>query len=210
MSRRFLLSWRHDPYLIFNVKTLGLNDTKLSFNDEMSGYFINTVDRILKNHSGIGMETFKLQLYPRANIDAHCLDSWIQLAINSGIKELALELSLHMKTEYNFPCALLSSETGSFIQSLRLFSGAFRPTETFSCLRRLTHVFLHSVLINDEELGHLLSNSFAMKKLELFSCSEIVRLEITSTLSKLSVLRVLGCKILQAIEINAPKLSTFH
>ena len=101
VSRRFLLSWRHYPNLIFNVKTLGLNGTKLGFNDETSGYFSNTVDRILKNHSGIGMETFRLQLYPRANIDAHCLDSWIQLAINSGIKELALELSLHMKTEYN-------------------------------------------------------------------------------------------------------------
>ncbi|RLM50097.1 hypothetical protein C2845_PMPSC048710 [Panicum miliaceum] len=50
-----------------------------------------------------------------------------------------------------------------------------------------------------------------MEKLELFSCNEIVRLEIPSTLSKLSLLRVLGCKTLQAIEINnAPKLSTFH
>ena len=211
VSRRFLLSWRHYPNLIFNVKTLGLNGTKLGFNDETSGYFSNTVDRILKNHSGIGMETFRLQLYPRANIDAHCLDSWIQLAINSGIKELALDLSLHMKTEYNFPCALLSGdETGSRIQSLRLFSCAFRPTETFGCLRRLAHVFLHSVLVNEEELGHLLSSSFALEKLELFSCNEIVRLEIPSTLSKLSLLRVLGCKILQAIEINAPKLSTFH
>ena len=171
---------------------------------------MNTVDHILKNHSGIGMETFKLQLHPRANIDARCLDNWIQLAINSGVKELALELSLHIKTKYNFPCALLSCETGSCIQSLRLFSCAFRPTETFGCLRRLTHVFLHSVLINEEELGHLLSNSCAMEKLELLSCNEIVRLEIPSTLSKLSLLRVLGCKILQAIEINAPKLSTFH
>jgi len=204
-------SWRHYPNLIFNVKTLGLNDTKkLDFNDETSPYFMNTVDHILKNHSGIGMETFKLQLHPRANIDARCLDNWIQLAINSGVKELALELSLHIKTKYDFPCALLSCETGSCIQSLRLFSCAFRPTETFGCLRRLTHVFLHSVLINEEELGHLLSNSCAMEKLELLSCNEIVRLEIPSTLSKLSLLRVLGCKILQAIEINAPKLSTFH
>ena len=71
-------------------------------------------------------------------------------------------------------------------------------------------MFLHSVLINEEELGHLLSNSCAMEKLELLSCNEIVRLEIPSTLSKLSLLRVLGCKILQAIEINATKLSTFH
>ena len=71
-------------------------------------------------------------------------------------------------------------------------------------------MFLHSVLVNEEELGHLLSSSFALEKLELFSCNEIVRLEIPSTLSKLSLLRVLGCKILQAIEINAPKLSTFH
>ena len=211
VSRRFLLSWRHYPNLIFNVKTLGLNDTKkLDFNDETSPYFMNTVDHILKNHSGIGMETFKLQLHPRANIDARCLDNWIQLAINSGVKELALELSLHIKTKYDFPCALLSCETGSCIQSLRLFSCAFRPTETFGCLRRLTHVFLHSVLINEEELGHLLSNSCAMEKLELLSCNEIVRLEIPSTLSKLSLLRVLGCKILQAIEINAPKLFTFH
>ncbi|KAF8652195.1 hypothetical protein HU200_062927 [Digitaria exilis] len=150
------------------------------------------------------METFKLQLHPRANIDARCLDSWIQLAIKSSIKELALELSC------NFPCALLSSETGWSVETLRFFSCAFRPTETFGCLRRLTHVFLHPILVNDEELGHLLSNCFALEKLEILSCNEIFHLEIPSTLSKLSVLRVLGCKVLQAIEINAPKLSTFH
>lgn len=211
VCRRFLHSWRRYPNLTFNVQTLGLTDIKLGFNDgksykldKLESYFVNIIDRILKNHSGIRMETFKLQLHPRANIDARCLDRWIQLAIKSSIKELALELS------YNFPCALLSSEAGWSIETLRLFSCAFRPTETFGCLRRLTHVFLNSVLVNEEELGHLLSNSFALEKLEILSCSEMVHLEIPSTLSKLSLLRVLGCKVLQAIDINAPKLSTFH
>lgn len=115
-----------------------------------------------------------------------------------------------MKTEYNFPSGLLCSEfIGRSIQYLHLRSCAFRP-ETFGYLTRLTCLVLHWVLINEEQLRCLLSHSCALVKLEMLSCNEIVCLQIPCTLSKLSFLRVLACKMLQAIEINAPKLSGFH
>ncbi|KAL6911569.1 hypothetical protein ACP4OV_000374 [Aristida adscensionis] len=223
VPRSFLRSWRHYSNLTFSEKSLGLNDTKLGLDEEtvalhgkayklcrIESFLVNRIDHILKNHSGIGVETLKLQLYPCSNIDASCLDGWLQIAIKSGIKDVSIELSSNIKTAYNFPCELLSNETGRSIQFLRLSSCAFRPTGKLGCLRSLTRLSLHLVHTNDEELGRLLSNSVSLEKIEISCCNEIVCLKIPCTLYQLSLLRVLACKMLRNVEVNAPKLSSLH
>lgn len=104
VSRQFLHCWRHYPNLTLNWKTLGLTDTKLGLNEETStvhgesykldkreSYLVNTIDHILKNHSGIGLETLKIHLCACANEDAHYLDSWLQMAAKSDIRALTMQ-----------------------------------------------------------------------------------------------------------------------
>jgi hypothetical protein len=73
----------------------------------------------------------------------------------------------------------------------------------------MTSVHLSSVRITEEELGYFLSSTFALEKLSLLSCNEMVILKIPSLLQQLSFLEVSHCRMVQIIESDAPKLSTF-
>jgi len=94
-------------YLAATNTKLGLNEETSTVHgesyklDKRESYLVNTIDHILKNHSGIGLETFKLAC---ASIDAHYLDSWLQTAVTPGIEEL----SLRPYKKYSFPCSVLS------------------------------------------------------------------------------------------------------
>ncbi|KAF8768724.1 hypothetical protein HU200_007282 [Digitaria exilis] len=59
VSRAFLSSWRCHPNLAFSKETLGLNENAC-VNVKKSKYFASTVRHIMKNHSGIGVKTFRL------------------------------------------------------------------------------------------------------------------------------------------------------
>jgi hypothetical protein len=65
------------------------------------------------------------------------------------------------------------------------------------------------VCITGDELGNLFSNSFALEKLELFSCRELISLKIPFWLEGLSFICVVDCNMLQEIESKAPNLHTF-
>ncbi|XBJ05985.1 hypothetical protein VPH35_024666 [Triticum aestivum] len=175
---------------------------------------INVVDKILRNHSRHGMEISRLdlELYPCKNIDASYLDRWLQItAVRPGIKELKLVLCRSMKKEYIFPCSVLSNEAAaSSVRSLELHACAFHPTTTLGWLSRLETLCLYRVNITDEGLGHLLSKSFSLGQIDIINCSKIICLKIPCTLQKLNVLKVSWCGRLQAVEINAPNLSTLH
>lgn len=206
VSHGFLRSWRCYPNLTLNERTLGLAGKKIK-GREID--LICIVDPILKNHSGL--KTLKLDLLPFRNISASCLDRWLHAAVHSGVKELSLALSSHSEESYSFPCSVLSGEAAaSSIQSLYLFGCAFHPTETIGHLRRLKILHLSCVHITEEGLEHLLSKSFALEELEIFKCSNIICLTIPCTLQQLKFLKVAWCQVLQAVEINAPKLSSFY
>jgi hypothetical protein len=93
-------------------------------------------------------------------------------------------------TEYNFPCSLLSGKGRDSIQNVRLSCCAFRPTVRL-CLRSLKKLYLCSVSTTADELQYILSDSFALERLKLLSCSKIINLKIPG-------------------QIEAPNLSTFR
>lgn len=77
----------------------------------MESYAVSKIDRIIKSHSGIGVKVLKLQLFACPNISAAVLDKWFVTVIKPGIEELSLEMSsLKKRTEYNFPCSVLSNK----------------------------------------------------------------------------------------------------
>nr|XP_040257108.1 uncharacterized protein LOC120974762 [Aegilops tauschii subsp. strangulata] len=208
VSHGFLLFWRCYSNLTFNVSALGLAHKK---SEDWEIFLIDRVDSILKNHSGNGVETLNLCLLSCKNIDPSYLDRWLQIAVRSGIKELKLEMSYFMNKKYSFPCSVLSDDAAaSSIRSLHLSACVFRPTTTLGCLRRLNALSLFSVHITDEGLGHLLSKSFALQQLYIFRCNAIICLKIPSMLQQLKLLTIKLCEKLQVVEINAPRLSSFH
>ncbi|TVU16368.1 hypothetical protein EJB05_39927 [Eragrostis curvula] len=204
VSHTFLRSWRCYPKLTLTNKTLGLKRNAVKKGDIAKG-FASRVDHILKYHSGIGLKTFRLESHDYCNVEIY-LSSWLQVAFRSGIEEVALLLP----SCYNFPCSLLFDGHGNSIRDLYLTDCAFRPAIGFDCLRSLTKLHLYRVRITDDELGRLLSSSFALEQLVLRYCTELICLKIPFSLERLSFLKVLTCKMLQMIENKAPNLSTFH
>ncbi|OQU89734.1 hypothetical protein SORBI_3002G254600 [Sorghum bicolor] len=213
VSRAFRNSWKCHPNLYFSNETMGLKDT-LHGPEQMQLDFISTVYHILKRHSGTGLKTFGLEI--SSHYDPCHLDSWLHLALSSGLEELIIELCSGLKMWsgmcmpwYNFPCSLLSGKSRDSIQNLRLSSCAFHPTVRF-CLRSLKKLYLCSVSSTDDELQCILSDSFALERLELLSCSKIINLKIPYLLQRLSYLEVKACLSLEAIQIEAPNISTFR
>uniref|UniRef100_A0A0E0GIE9 F-box domain-containing protein n=1 Tax=Oryza nivara TaxID=4536 RepID=A0A0E0GIE9_ORYNI len=182
VSRAFRRSWQHRPNLIFCIGTLGLD-------------FINKIDRIIKNHSGIGIKSLQLEYDTfcnarrSASISYH-LNNWLQIAVTPWIEELILTLSLSSyNVDYNFPCSLLSDGRGSSLRHLYLGSCFFHPTVNLE-LRNLTRLHLVTVHITGDEFGCLLSNSYALERLELKYCYGIICLKIPCLLQRLSHLEV--------------------
>uniref|UniRef100_K3YY19 At1g61320/AtMIF1 LRR domain-containing protein n=1 Tax=Setaria italica TaxID=4555 RepID=K3YY19_SETIT len=176
VSRTFLRSWRSHPSLAFS-----------------------NFDEVF----GIGLKTFKLQIYDMKYAPRDNLDSWLRIAVTPQIEVLFLDLR-SMSAKYNFPCSLLSGES---LRYLFLASCNFHPGIELGCLRSLTRLWLHKVHITDGELGCLLSNSFALEQLELYHCSKIICLKIPC-LQQLHHLEVLSCANLQVIESKATNLSS--
>lgn len=200
LSRGFLHSWRCHPKLIFDMRALG----------QQTRDFINRVDHIMQNHSGVGVKTFKLQTRNDFNVHPSYLDRWLQVAITPGIKEFTLGLPINNKLKYNFPGSLLSPEAAHSIQYFHITSCAFHSIGRVGCFSGLKTVCLHDVGITGEELYLLMSNSFLSEHLDLESCYDIHCLKIPHFLSKLKILEVQCCKMLQMIECSAPNLSTFN
>jgi hypothetical protein len=206
VSHAFLRSWRCHPNLTFSSTALGMNK-KTCVNDEIATDFRSKVDQILKKHSGIGVKklTINMSQYYTAK-DSCYVNSWLLIAVTPGIEELTLQLSMG---EYNFPCSLLSNGSGESIRYLHLYGCSFRPTAELPWLKSLTNVWLHDVCFTGDELGCLLCNSFALERLALTHCDEMVCLKIPCMLQRLSYLLVFSCENLRVIDNEAPNISSF-
>ena len=206
VSHRFLHSWRCFPNLTFYQTTFGFNKGT-SYEREKN--FIDRIDHIIRNHSGVGVKTLILDVSHCGKvITAQHLDIWLQAIISSGILKIYVELPPHYSPEYNLPCSLLSC-AGSSLQSISLFSCAFHPTLRIGYLKSLKGVYLNHVHTTGEELGCLFSSTASLEYIHLTSCNEITFLNIPSHLQALSILMVFACTSLQIIEIYAPNLTRF-
>ncbi|XBH71082.1 hypothetical protein VPH35_098601 [Triticum aestivum] len=203
VSRAFRSSWKCRPNLSFCMETLGYNvDARRQ--SKLTRDYNSKVSRILRSHSGVGVKTLHLEFYGPYDGDTNsCLDSCLQTAIAPGIEGLSLRLlSPEGVPFYKEP------NTKSHAHSY-LMGCAFHPTVGSGCMRSLTNLSLSFVHITGDELGFLLSGSFALEQLELSCCREINSLNIPC-LQRLRCLRVFHCDILQVIESKAPNISSFH
>lgn len=202
VSRAFLHSWRRHPNLTFNNTTLGLDRNTYGTNESARG-FSSKVDHILKKHSGIGVKKLKIHMPQYYKLKDSCYpDSWLQFAVTLGIEEL--ELALPVKAKYNFPYSLFSNGSGESIRYLFLADCSFHPTSEVGCLRSLTRLHLCAVSIKEDEIGCLISNSYALEQFEIRYCDWIVCLRVPCMLQRLSYLE------LRVIDNKAPNISSFY
>ena len=200
LSHAFLRFWRCHPVLTLNRPTLY---SKANAPEENSSCII---DNIMRNHTGTGIKIFKLEsIYDACNY----LDSWLQIAVTPGIEELTLKLCDEDNMKYNVPCTLLSDGVRNSIRCLQLSDCAFHPAAELGPMRKLTSLCLHSVHILGDELEYFLSNSPALKRLDLIACHEIICLKIPCMLLQLQCLKVSLCWELRVIESKARNLSSF-
>jgi hypothetical protein len=213
VGRAFLRSWRCYPYLKFSVGTFLMNRFSketlrlIAENEEISRDIISRIDRILQNHSGMGVKTLEFvdSNYSKLLFCHHDLDRWLQKIVKRGIEELNLSLE-RRESMYNFPCSLLSDEIGGSLRYLQLVCCNFHPTSQLGCLRSLTTLKLTTVSIIENELECFLSNSVSLERLELFDCCGIIHLKIPC-LQQLGYLRMSLCTGLQVLESKAPNIS---
>ncbi|CAL5009614.1 unnamed protein product [Urochloa decumbens] len=182
LSRAFLRSWRCHPNLVFNKDTIGLKRSSRGEN------FHHKIDRILKNHSGISLKSFKLDYSGMCGFDGTSyLDTWLQIALKPGIEELTLWLS-NTRRKYNFPCPLLSDGVKNSLRYLKLRFCALHPTAELGPFRRLRslHLFFQLTTLNICECSSLkaleskapnLSNFFHRGFRVNFSCVETLQIK---------------------------------
>ncbi|WVZ82216.1 hypothetical protein U9M48_029503, partial [Paspalum notatum var. saurae] len=203
LSRAFASSWRRHPDLTFSEESLGLDKETFS-REEKARNFTSRVDRILKNHSGIGVKKLRFVVGSLSNPDRCYLDRWLQFTA-SNIEELVVNLN----GSYNFPCQLLSGGAGDSLQYIYLSSCNIYRTVRIGCLRSLTRLQFRMVNVREDGLWRLLSNSPALERLELRYCGTIKCLKVPC-LQRLSYLQVVLCAKLKAIESKAPNFTSFH
>ncbi|XP_044385279.1 uncharacterized protein [Triticum aestivum] len=222
VSHSFLCSWRCYPNLTFTNETMcsKQNLYERTVGPNVIRDYNNNIDRVVTYHSGAGVRKLRLQycVIPDDAEPYHHLTSWLQIAVTPGIEELDLVVwtreatfisqKRREKTMFNFPCTLLSDMCQGSIRHLYLGNLGLHPTFQLG-LRTLKTLHLSEVHITTDELGCLLSNSFALAHLRLQYCYEIIRLEIPRLLQRLRFLEVIECS-LQVLEINAPNISRFR
>ena len=113
VSHAFLRCWRFYPNIGFSNSTVGCNGVLTKA--ETARKFASKVNQVLKNHSGIGLKSIKLEFLGHNSSDCSSLDSWLRVAITSELEELSLMLSSEVAT-YRFPCSLLSGLRGNSIR----------------------------------------------------------------------------------------------
>ncbi|RLM59148.1 hypothetical protein C2845_PM18G06040 [Panicum miliaceum] len=171
-------------------KIFGLNE---GTSYERAKNLIDRIGHIIRNHSGIGVKTLKVDVRHCGKvITAQHLDIWLQATIRSGTLEISVELPQHYSPEYNLRCSHLSC-AGSSLQSISLFSCAFQPTLRIGYLKSLKSVCLNLVHTTGEELGCIFSSTVSLGYIQLTSCNEITFLNIPSHLQALSTLKVFIC-----------------
>ncbi|XBH92996.1 hypothetical protein VPH35_084011 [Triticum aestivum] len=207
VSHAFLRCWRFYPNIGFSNSTVGCNGVLTKA--ETARKFASKVNQVLKNHSGIGLKSIKLEFLGHNSSDCSSLDSWLRVAITSEIEELSLMLSSEVAT-YRFPCSLLSGLRGNSIRYVHLSGCVFRPVVRLSCFRSLMNLRLYHVRISEDELGCLLSSCSALELFAFGYCNEITCLKIPDILQRLHDLQVVGCNALRVVESKALNLSSFY
>nr|TKW20145.1 hypothetical protein SEVIR_4G066500v2 [Setaria viridis] len=155
----------------------------------------------MRNHTGTGIKTFRLEPPYGFYIDPAVPDRWSQAGMAPGIVEFDLHPDMGDDgLGYNFPCSLLSSDKRRpTITSFTIAGCGLHSLDKVGCLTSLRRVHLHKMRVTGEELSCFLSSSPVLEQLQLSYCHDMVCLKIPRLLSRLRLLHVRNCNSLKTI-----------
>uniref|UniRef100_A0A0A9EC60 Uncharacterized protein n=1 Tax=Arundo donax TaxID=35708 RepID=A0A0A9EC60_ARUDO len=169
-----------------------------------SHIFIQRVEAVLKQHSGIGVEKMEVEFSPLHNEHAEHIDRWVEFAIALKTKQPILDFVVQYPTKepYSFPFQLFDATSGSHFHSLKLGCISLKQPAKIKVFLNLKKLELVDVNITDDELKLMLYNSNVLEFLGLSRCKLLTRLQTPHPLNHLKHLQVSHCLLLQEIEFN--------
>ncbi|OEL16972.1 hypothetical protein BAE44_0022009 [Dichanthelium oligosanthes] len=163
--------------------------------------FIERVNTVLNQHSGIGVEKLEVEFSKLHNEHAEHIDRWLKFAIASKTKQLILDFTF-AKEPYSFPLQLFDATTGSHLQSMKLGSVSLKQPSNIKVLLNLTKLELVDVNITSEELEIMLFNCNVLEFLGISRCQMLTSLRTRHPLNHLNHLHVSHCPSLQELELS--------
>ncbi|KAL6627066.1 hypothetical protein ACP70R_030792 [Stipagrostis hirtigluma subsp. patula] len=205
LSKHWKHVWCSRTKLEFSFKSLLYNKksrTPCSLIDPR--VFIERVNAILKQHSGIVVEKMEVDFSWLRNEHAEHIDNWLKFAIASKTKQLILDFTFLQPTEepYSFPFQLFGASTGSHLQALKLCSVCLKQPTNINVFLNLKILELVDINITDDELKVLLSSCNVLEFIGISHCPILRSLQTSHPLNHLKHLQVSHCPLLQEIELN--------
>ncbi|CAL5060187.1 unnamed protein product [Urochloa decumbens] len=205
LSNHWNRIWCSRPNLKFSFRSLvykkgsGLSRSSIS-----EHVFIQRVDAVLKQHSGIGVDKMKIKFSPLHNEHAEHIDRWVQFAIASKTRKLIFDFEGQYPTDepYSFPFQLFNAANGSHLQSMRLGSVSLKEPSNINVFINLKKLELVNVDVTDDELKLMLFNCNVLEFFGISCCRMLTSLHTPRRLNHLKCLKVRHCPLLQVIELN--------
>ncbi|PAN26563.1 hypothetical protein PAHAL_5G022200 [Panicum hallii] len=184
---------------------------KLRF-DGSTMKFIDIVNGVLKQYSGKVVEELDVKFEFDATLAEH-LDDWVNFALSSRAKNLALDLlpakfGLH-PDRYRFPLELFDGGSIFRLQHLQLSFVSLESPSNFCGFPNLKKLDLHVLHVTRVDLQDMLSNCFNLEWLSIVRCHlDNAELKVVRPLPHLLYSHVAYCDI-NGIEFSVVNLQTF-
>uniref|UniRef100_M8C5X4 Uncharacterized protein n=1 Tax=Aegilops tauschii TaxID=37682 RepID=M8C5X4_AEGTA len=216
VSRSWKMLWRFHCDLCFDDPSDPDSDTNDEFAAQDStkikqAKFIETVDSVIQQHSGIGVNKFSIRCGLHEE-DSNHLDRWISFAISSKAKIIHFDLLIidgPLYGVHHFPLEALDAQDSSFVQSLFLAAVSIKPHSGICGFTILRNLVLKSVQIFGDFPG-LLAKCSALEDLQTIGCSRVTSLSVPHKLDKLQHLLIDSTRDIKTVEFHAVDLAHFE
>ncbi|XP_020593289.1 LOW QUALITY PROTEIN: F-box/LRR-repeat protein At3g26922-like [Phalaenopsis equestris] len=186
-------------------------------NNQSAKDFVDTVNRYLSQNDSKKLERFRIFFCP-FDLFASEIVCWISFATGKGVRYLDIELSQGFRNPadgeftdgrslFELPSSLFNCDSLTDLRVSRCFFFTPLNLSNFGGLQSLS--ISHSN-INEEMLQSILTECSLLESLSLRNCQQLGVISITVPDLKLKRLTIGNCWSTDLLEINAPKLQSFH
>ncbi|CAL4945579.1 unnamed protein product [Urochloa decumbens] len=210
LSNKWKHMWTVCPKLRFDDIIMRGED--VTGTQQYTRKFIDVVNGVLKQYHGKAVEELHIKFEFDTMLAEH-LDDWVNFALSSRAKNLALDLlpaNFGLRPDrYRFPFELFDGESISRLQHLQLSFVSFESPSHFCGFPNLKKLDLHMLCVTCKDLQDMLSNCFNLEWLSIVRCHlDDAGLKVVRLLHRLLYLHIAHCEI-SKIQFSAMNLRTF-